>query len=43
MFHDNQEVLFPDAAKCNSVIVFDNVSCEKQNNMRDFFVIGRHK
>lgn len=39
----NEDVLSPQDAKPNSVIVFDDVACENQNNMRDYFAMGRHK
>lgn len=42
-FHANQQVLSTEEAKSNSVIIFDDVACENQNNMRDYFAMGRHK
>lgn len=42
-YRENEEVLTPESAKCNSVIIFDDVACENQNNMRDYFAMGRHK
>lgn len=42
-YHENENILDPKNAKCNSVIVFDDVACENQNNMRDYFAMGRHK
>lgn len=42
-YHENEEVLAPEEAKCNSIIIFDDVACENQNNMRNYFTIGRHK
>lgn len=42
-FHANQQVLSTEEAKTNSIIVFDDVACENQNNMRDYFAMGRHK
>ncbi|KAG7301834.1 hypothetical protein JYU34_013222 [Plutella xylostella] len=42
-FHANQQVLSTEEAKPNSIIIFDDVACENQNNMRDYFAMGRHK
>jgi hypothetical protein len=29
--------------KPNSLIIFDDVACDKQNVMREYFSMGRHK
>lgn len=42
-YHDSEEVLSPNDASQNSVIIFDDVACENQNNIRDYFAMGRHK
>lgn len=42
-FSDNADVLPPDEAKTNSIMIFDDVACEKQNNIRMYFCMGRHK
>lgn len=42
-YSENDQVLSPHEAKPNSVIVFDDVACEKQNNIRNYFTMGRHK
>lgn len=42
-FSENAEVVSPENALPNSIIIFDDVACEKQNNMRAFFCMGRHK
>lgn len=42
-YHENEQVLSVQTAKPNSVIVFDDVACENQSNMRDYFAMGRHK
>lgn len=39
----SEEVISPHEAKSNSVIIFDDVACENQNNIRDYFCMGRHK
>lgn len=42
-FHSNDEVLPPEKAKKNSIMIFDDVACEKQFNIRSYFCMGRHK
>lgn len=42
-YHDNEHILSPHDAKPNSVIIFDDVACENQTNVRDYFAMGRHK
>ena len=42
-FSENDEVVAPDNALPNSIIVFDDIACEKQDNVRAFFCMGRHK
>ena len=42
-FGDRDQVISPDEVSPNSVMIFDDVSCEKQDNMRAYFCMGRHK
>lgn len=42
-FADNESVIPPNEAKTNSIMIFDDVACEKQNNIRAYFCMGRHK
>lgn len=42
-FSEHEEVVSPDNVLPDSIIVFDDVACEKQNNIRAFFCMGRHK
>lgn len=42
-FFDNDTVPSPDDARPNSVFVFDDVITQKQNHIREFFCMGRHK
>lgn len=42
-FAENTSVIPPDEAKNNSIMIFDDVACEKQNNIRAYFCMGRHK
>ena len=41
-FSDNREVVPPDEALPDSVFVFDDVACDKQDRMREYFSMGRH-
>lgn len=42
-FHEHEQVVSPNDALANSIIVFDDVACEKQDNIRAFFSMGRHQ
>lgn len=42
-FQDEKDVVSPDEALEKSVFIFDDVSCEKQINIRNYFSMGRHK
>lgn len=41
-FSSNDAIIEPHLAKPNSVFIFDDVVCDKQNNMRLYFTLGRH-
>lgn len=41
-FRENDEVIAPEDAEPYSVMIFDDVSCERQNNVRKYFTMGRH-
>lgn len=41
-YSESEEVPHPNEIKSNSVIIFDDVSCEKQNNIKNYFSMGRH-
>lgn len=41
-YSENEEVPSPNQIQPNSVIIFDDVSCEKQNNIKNYFSMGRH-
>ena len=36
-------MIAPGDALPNSIMIFDDVACEKQDNVRAFFCMGRHK
>lgn len=42
-YHEKDDVLPSSEAEPNSIIIFDDVACENQNNIRDYFAMGRHK
>lgn len=41
-FVNNCDVIAPEAAKSNSIFIFDDVACSKQDNIRSYFSMGRH-
>lgn len=41
-FTNNSEVPSPSEVKSNSVMIFDDVACDKQDNIRAYFCMGRH-
>jgi hypothetical protein len=41
-FNENDNVIHPNKAKPKSVMVFDDVALEKQDNIRNYFAMGRH-
>lgn len=43
VYNDNSEVLSPNDALTKSVIIFDDVACENQTNIRKYFAMGRHR
>ena len=42
-FSDNQQVILPDQVLPNSIMIFDDIACEKQGNIKTYFYMGRHK
>lgn len=42
-FSEHDQVVSPADARPNSIIVFDDIACEKQDNVRAFYCMGRHK
>jgi hypothetical protein len=42
-FDENSQVPLPCDAKPDSIILFDDIACEKHNNIRNYFTMGRHK
>lgn len=42
-FDGRAEIMEPSEAKPNSIFIFDDVICEKQDVIRSYFSMGRHK
>lgn len=42
-YHINEDVINTDEALPDSIFVFDDIACENQNNIRNYFSMGRHK
>lgn len=42
-FSDSDSVITPDEAESDSVMLFDDIACEKHDNIRSYFTMGRHK
>lgn len=41
-YNDNESVIDPTEAAPNSIMVFDDITCEKHDNIRGYFTRGRH-
>lgn len=41
-FSDHEDVIQPNDALPNSIIIFDDVVCDRQSNIRNYFTMGRH-
>ena len=41
-YNDNTEVINPQDAKPNSLMIFDDIACEKQDHLKAYFCMGRH-
>lgn len=42
-FDENSQVPLPSDAKTNSIMIFDDIACERHDNIRSYFTMGRHK
>lgn len=42
-FSENEQVISPAKAQPNSIIIFDDVICGKQDTIREYFCMGRHR
>lgn len=42
-YTDNDDIVDPAEAKEHSVFIFDDVACDKQDKIRAYFSMGRHK
>ncbi|KYN00655.1 hypothetical protein ALC62_08570 [Cyphomyrmex costatus] len=41
-FSNNSEIIPPSEALPNSIFIFDDVACDKQDAIREYFAMGRH-
>lgn len=41
-FTEQEQVPFPNEIKPNSIVIFDDVACETQSNIKHYFAMGRH-
>ncbi|KAK5637766.1 hypothetical protein RI129_000049 [Pyrocoelia pectoralis] len=41
-FKDNESIMEPNDARPDSIFIFDDIACEKQDNIRAYFSMGRH-
>lgn len=42
-FQNSEDVKCPTEAKPNSIMIFDDVACDRQEHMRSYFSMGRHR
>lgn len=42
-FSENEKVISPTKANPNSIIIFDDIICGKQDTIREYFCMGRHR
>ncbi|KAK9731984.1 Poxvirus A32 protein [Popillia japonica] len=42
-YKENDDILDPEEAQLNSIFIFDDVACDKQDKIRAYFSMGRHK
>lgn len=42
-YNNNENIISPSDIKPNSIFIFDDVSCDSQDAMREYFAMGRHK
>src|SRR5436190_1339729 len=41
-YDDNSQVINPNYAKPHSIMIFDDIACEKHDHIRNYFTMGRH-
>ena len=41
-FSNNSDVIPPNESLPNSIFIFDDVACDKQDTIREYFAMGRH-
>lgn len=43
IFNKHEDIIRPEEAKSNSVAIFDDIVCDSQSEIRNFYCIGRHR
>ncbi|KAM0735300.1 hypothetical protein ACS0PU_010448 [Formica fusca] len=41
-FSNNSDIIPPSEALPNTILIFDDVACDKQDTIREYFAMGRH-
>jgi len=41
-YSDSETIVAPEEAEADSIFIFDDVACEKQDMIRNYFCMGRH-
>lgn len=41
-FSSNDDIISPSEAKPNFIFIFDDIICDKQNHIKEYFCMGRH-
>lgn len=42
-FNGNENVISPSSVKENSIVIFDDLICDRQNHIKEYFSCGRHR
>lgn len=42
-YDESSNVIHPTDAETDSIMIFDDIACEKHDNIRNYFTMGRHK
>lgn len=42
-YQNNDEIIAQNEARDNSIFIFDDIACDKQNKIREYYSMGRHK
>lgn len=42
-YNENEEIIDPHDARSNSIFIFDDIACSKQDKIQQYYSMGRHK